>query len=98
MSTILVIDERASERDLLTVLLTYAGHEVLQAATGEAALEIARSARPDVTISDIVMPTMDGYEFVRQLRSEPELAEIPVIFTTATYDVAEVRRLADTCG
>ena len=44
------------------------------------------------------MPTMNGYEFVRRLRSQPDTAAIPVIFCTANYEEAEVRQLAAACG
>ncbi len=98
MTSILVVDDRPVERDLLSTVLGYAGYEVREAADGELALEASRSAPPDLIITDIVMPRMDGYTFVHKVRSDPMLASIPVIFCTATYGLDEGRRLAQACG
>ncbi|MDX6660527.1 MAG: cyclic di-GMP phosphodiesterase [Solirubrobacteraceae bacterium] len=94
----LVVDDRAPDRELLATVLTHLGHRVREAANGEEGIEFARTERPDLILADILMPTMDGYEFVRRLRSDPAAADIPVVFCTATYAVDEVRRLADACG
>jgi len=85
MATILVVDDRPSNRDFLLTLLGYLGHRLLEAGDGAQALELIRSARPDLVITDILMPTMDGYEMVSRLRADPQLAATPVIFYTATY-------------
>ena len=98
MPTILVVDDRAPNRDLLTTLLGYAGHTALEAADAAQALEIVRTARPDLVIADVVMPSIDGFEFVRKLRGEPEIAQTRVMFYTATYLEAEARALAEACG
>jgi signal transduction histidine kinase len=98
MSSVLVLDDRPADRELLTTLLGYAGYNVLEAATGEEALEVARAERPDLIITDILMPTMNGYEFVRELRSDPGIGSTPVVFCTANYAEGEVRRLAEACG
>jgi PAS domain S-box-containing protein len=98
METVLIIEDRESDRELLGLLLRHAGYEVLEAASGESGIEIARSEHVHLIMADIVMPTMDGYELVRALRADPITAEIPVVFCTATYAVEEVRRLAAACG
>jgi signal transduction histidine kinase len=98
MSSILVLDDHAVDRELLTTLLGLAGYSVREASRGEEALGLARAEPPDLLITDIVMPEMNGYEFVRRLRSHPETAAIPVVFCTANYEKAEVRRLAASCG
>jgi signal transduction histidine kinase len=98
MNSILVLDDRAFDRELLATLLAHAGYAVSQASTGEQALAVARAEHPDLVITDILMPTMNGYEFVRRLRSQPGTADIPVVFCTATYQEAEVRELAAACG
>src|SRR6202011_2197947 len=57
-----------------------------------------QSYRPNLVITDLLMPTMDGYEFVRQMREIPAVASTPVIFYTATYHEREARALAEHCG
>jgi PAS domain S-box-containing protein len=94
MATILVIDDRPANRDILKTLLGHKSHRVLEAFDGAEALALAKSARPDLVISDSLMPTMDGYEFVRRLRADPEIAGIPVIFNTAHCLDHETRALA----
>lgn len=98
MATILVVDDVAANRDLLTTLLGYRGHRLLEAADGAGALATARVERPDLVIADILMPTMDGFEFVRRLRSEPDVAHTPVVFYTANYHLEQARALAASCG
>jgi two-component system, sensor histidine kinase and response regulator len=96
--SILILDDRAADRDLLAILLGHAGYSVQEAATGQVALEIARAEDPDLVITDILMPGMNGYEFVRRLRTDPETDAIPVIFCTANYVEGEVKKLAAACG
>lgn len=98
MSSVLVLDDRDADRDLLSTVLGYAGHTVLPARSGPEALEIARARCPDLIITDIVMPTMNGYEFVRALREEAEIGATPVVFTTANYVQGEILELARACG
>jgi GAF domain-containing protein/DNA-binding response OmpR family regulator len=98
MATILVVDDRPTNRDFLVTLLGYRGHGLLEAADGAEALEVTRAGHPDLIISDILMPTMDGYEFVRQLRADTTVAHIPVIFSTAYYLDNEAKALAQQCG
>src|SRR6185295_7624989 len=98
MSTILVVDDEPVNRELLATVLGYEGHDVLQAADGAEALDVVRSSRPMLVISDILMPTMDGYEFVRQLRRDSAIAHTRVVFYTANYFEREARGLATVCG
>jgi class 3 adenylate cyclase len=73
MSVILVVDDQPANRDVLTTLLGYYGHRLFEAADGAEGLSIAARELPDLIISDVLMPTMDGYEFVRRLRADPSL-------------------------
>ncbi|MFG6460789.1 ATP-binding protein [Roseateles sp. DXS20W] len=98
MAKVLVVDDQAANRDLVVTLLKYAGHEPLEAADGHVALAQVREQRPALVICDILMPTMDGYEFVRQLRAEPDIAHTDVVFYTATFMEREARTLALSCG
>ncbi len=97
MAKILVVDDRPANRNFLTTLLGYQNHRVVEAADGAEALALARSERPDLVITDILMPTMDGYEFIHRLRSDPDISGIPVIFNTAHFLDREARALAKKC-
>lgn len=98
MAKILVVDDRVTERGLLVTLLKYALHDVLEAAHGAQALQIVKAEYPDLVISDVLLPEMDGYEFVRQLRADPSTARTPVIFYTAVFNEHEAKGLAKDCG
>lgn len=98
MATILVLDDRPDNRAFLCTLLGYLGHALLEAADAEHALALARTAQPDLVIADVLMPDVDGFEFVRRLRAEPQIAHTRVIFYTAAYMEAELRTLAQACG
>ena len=94
MATILVVDDRAENREFLVTLLGYRNYRVLEARDGNQALELARDERPDLVITDILMPAMDGYELVRRLRGESALASTQVIFYTAHFHRSEAEKLA----
>jgi signal transduction histidine kinase len=96
--SILILDDRAADREFLAILLRRAGYSVREAATGHDALEAARAEQPDLVITDILMPGMNGYEFARRLRTNPDTDAIPVIFCTANYVEGEVKKLAAACG
>jgi CheY-like chemotaxis protein len=98
MATILIVDDRPTNRQFLVTLLGYAGHRLLEAADGAQALKVVREEHPDLVITDLLMPTMDGFEFTQHLRADPELAGTNVIFYTATYRAHEARLLANAVG
>ena len=80
---ILVVDDDESIRELLRLHLAAAGYEVLVAADAIAAGYLVLRAPPDLIITDVNMPHMDGFEFVAALKSDKTLPEIPVIFLTS---------------
>lgn len=85
-TTILIVDDLAENLHVLSGLLS-AQHRVLAATSGEAALRIANGEiRPDLILLDVMMPKMDGYEVLRQLKRNPATQAIPVIFVTALAD------------
>ena len=94
MATILIVDDKPAERKFLATFLEHAGHRLLEAPGGAEGLAVVRAERPDLVITDILMPRMDGYEFVRQLRADAVIARTPVIFCAAGYDRPEARALA----
>lgn len=98
MATVLIVDDRAENRDFLATLLGYKGYRLLVARDGAEALNLARAEHPDLVITDVLMPTMDGYEFVRRLRAEPVTAQTAVVFYTAHFRGTEAEELAEACG
>src|SRR6185503_2238028 len=98
MPITLIVEDRPVDRQFLSTLLTSAGHTVVEASDGIEALRLAERRVPDLVISDILMPTIDGSEFVRRLREVAVLASTPVIFYTPTYHEREARALARQCG
>ncbi len=98
MATILIVDTNPSDRRLYITLLGNYGHRLLEAGGGAEALELARAELPDLIITDILMPHMDGFTLVRRIRAEPLLMAMPVVFHTDNYDVSEIHRLARASG
>ena len=98
MATILIADDRPINRLYLVTLLGYYGHRLLEAADGEQALELARSERPDLVITDLLMPILDGQELTEQMRADPALAKIPVLFYSAAYSLPQARVVAQRVG
>lgn len=84
MAELLIIEDHAMSRQVLTTMFASLGHRVLEATDGTAALDMVKNCNPDIIISDILLPTIDGIEFARQLRSLPGKENTPIIFYTAT--------------
>lgn len=83
MAKLLIVDDKASNRELLKTGLEYAGHLVIEAGTGEEALLLMRSDRPDLVLLDIQMPGLSGYEVLDLVLADPQLRDIPIIAVTA---------------
>jgi diguanylate cyclase (GGDEF)-like protein/PAS domain S-box-containing protein len=98
MATILIVDDHVLNRQFLMVLLGYIGHRLIEAADGAEGLEKVTENLPDLIIADILMPNMDGYEFVTRMRAIPSVANTPVIFYTAAYHEREANTMALACG
>jgi diguanylate cyclase (GGDEF)-like protein/PAS domain S-box-containing protein len=97
-ATILIVDDHVLNREFLMTLLSYGGHRLLEAANGAEGLKMVLAEKPDLVISDILMPNMDGYEFVTRLHENTATANVPVIFYTATYREREAMAVAQSCG
>jgi CheY-like chemotaxis protein len=91
MSRILVIDDDRVQRLVAAQALKKAGHEVLDAIDGLTGLEAARAEHPDLIVCDVVMPGMNGYQFVAALREEEAIAGIPVIMLTSMAERSQMR-------
>jgi PAS domain S-box-containing protein len=98
MATILIVDDVAANREFLVTLLESHGHRLLEAADGSEGLATVQAQHPDLVITDVLMPVMDGYELVRQLRLDPATSQIPVLFYTASYGEREARAMAQASG
>src|SRR5258706_4549716 len=85
-ASILVVDDDESIRDLLRLHLSAAGYEVHVAADAISAGYMVLRSPPDLIITDINMPHMDGFEFIAALKSDKSLPRIPVIFLTTVED------------
>lgn len=81
--TILVVDDTENLRTLVKSYLSQEGFRVLTAADGRQALFLARDEKPDLILLDLMMPEMDGFEFLDELRDRPDAVEIPVVVLTA---------------
>jgi two-component system chemotaxis response regulator CheY len=80
---ILIVDDESSMRFLLRIILESAGYEVLEAHHGADALERVKESRPNLVVTDLMMPVMNGRDLVRRLRSDPETAGIPILLISA---------------
>jgi CheY-like chemotaxis protein len=94
MATILLVDDCQSILRLLELLLSNAGHQTIQAIDGAEGLAQARAQRPDLIITDVKMPRMDGIEFIRRIQCEPEISDTPVIFYSGTFVASVVSESA----
>jgi DNA-binding NarL/FixJ family response regulator len=83
MTRILIIEDDAATRENLEIILDMEGFAVRTAPDGQAGLDLARREPPDLIICDVSMPGLDGYEVLRQLRADPQHADMAFIFLTA---------------
>lgn len=94
---ILVVEDDFQNRQLINIYLTRSGYEVVSAMNGTAALEKLLTFTPDLIVSDIAMPNMDGFELYDKVKSFPHLRSVPFIFLTA-YSDTEKRRHSKEIG
>lgn len=92
---ILVVDDDRLSRKLVETLLEGDGYSVTCAGSGADALEAIAAARPDLVVLDLMMPGMDGFEVMRQLRSAPATRDLPVVLVTALDQADVLARLAN---
>ncbi|HWR96806.1 MAG TPA: response regulator [Candidatus Methanoperedens sp.] len=95
---ILIVEDNSDSRLVLQKNLEHAGHTVVGAVNGRDALEKAREHRPDLIVSDILMPEMDGFGLCREIKSDERLRGKPFVFYTATYVDPADERLALSLG
>ena len=83
MPLILVVDDNPDVRLALSTLLEDEGYEVSEASDGDLGLDAARERKPDLILLDLMMPRMDGFETLKELKKDENLANIPVVVLTA---------------
>ena len=87
---ILLVEDHAPLLHSMAFLLEVAGFDVVTAADGEDALNVLRQQIPDLVISDVSMPKMDGYELLRRIRSTSQWRKLPFIFASAHYEMEDL--------
>jgi two-component system, cell cycle response regulator DivK len=80
---ILVVEDQEDNRQIIRDLLTATEYEIMEAESGEQALEAVAKQRPDLILMDIQLPGMDGYEATRRIKADPALRSIPIIAVTS---------------
>jgi len=91
MAKILIAEDERDIRDLITFTLGFAGFEVVAAANGEEAVNLARQEIPDLILMDVRMPRMTGYEACALMKADAKLKDIPVIFLSAKGQDSEIQ-------
>ncbi len=95
---VVLADDDPVQRKLTRVRLEQLGFAVTTAADGAEALELARRLRPDVLVSDVLMPRLDGFGLCLEARQDPRLSDLPIVLVTSSYIEAEDRALAEQAG
>ncbi|MHB1016683.1 MAG: response regulator [Coriobacteriia bacterium] len=89
---ILTADDNGQIRMLVKAALRSLGHELIEAADGEQALELAIARRPDLVLLDVTMPKLDGWEVLHFMRLRPETADVPVMMLTTAAQKMDLER------
>ncbi len=91
-ATVLVVEDNEDNRALVVKVLSRCGYRVLEASTGEEALDVAGRNRPDLVLMDLNLVGMNGFEATRRLKEDPELRGVPVVALTAYAMVGDRER------
>jgi CheY-like chemotaxis protein len=91
MAKILIAEDERDIRDLIAFTLRFAGHEVVAVGNGAEAVEAAPLEMPDLILMDVRMPRMTGYEACQQIKTDPRVQHIPVVFLSAKGQESEIQ-------
>ena len=94
-SKVLVVDDNAQNLELLVAYLDSLNCRVFTASNGVEALEKVRQEMPDLILLDIMMPRMSGFEVCRNLKSDPQTRDIPVVMVTALTELSDIERAVE---
>ncbi|QYO67526.1 response regulator transcription factor [Leptolyngbya sp. 7M] len=83
MGTVLIVEDTPSEMELMSYYLREGGYVVISAGTGKEAINKAIAQKPDVILTDVVMPGMSGFELCRSLKKHPETENVPIVICTS---------------
>ena len=88
IARILIVDDEPDIRFLMRLIFEAAGYQVTEARHGAAGLKSIKARQPDLVTTDVMMPMMDGLEFIERLRSDPETAMIPILVVSGNSELA----------
>jgi CheY-like chemotaxis protein len=97
MARLLIVDDEPDTVRILSLALQVLGHEALGATSGASALQLVAACPLDGVLLDVMMPEMDGFETLQQIRSLPDTRDLPVVFVTASAE-ADLEMRATACG
>lgn len=89
---VLVVEDEPYLCDLVADVLESEGHTTRKASNGRDALTMIAAREPQIILLDLMMPVMDGWEFMSELKGNPRWRDIPVVIITAVYDVARIQQ------
>ncbi len=95
---VLLVEDNNNDRKILRINIEKHGGQAIEAHDGQEALEILKNQLPDLIISDALMPNMDGFELLREVNTDPQLASIPFVFYSAVYTGKQEEELALSLG
>jgi CheY-like chemotaxis protein len=95
MKTALIIEDNLEIRENTTEILELAGYKVITAHNGKEGIVEAEEKLPDVILCDIMMPELDGYGVIKQMKKNPVTAKIPFIYVTASTEKSEIKVALD---
>ena len=98
MVKILIVEDNFDNLTLVRLLLEREGYQVVVSFDGREGLELARAEKPDLIALDLDMPILDGWEFLRQAKSDPDIQDIPVVVVTAHLMPGERNRVIEAGG
>jgi DNA-binding response OmpR family regulator len=92
MAKIVIAEDEPDIRELIAFTLRFAGHEVITGSNGEEGYELTKKEKPDLSMFDVRMPKMTGYDACKKIKADPEIAHIPVIFLSAKGQENEIEQ------
>ncbi len=91
MVTVLIIEDNSEIRESTAELLKLSGYEPLGAVDGVDGIKLAMAVKPDIILCDIMMPALNGYEVLKQLKSNPQTAAIPFVYVSASAERRDIK-------